>query len=142
MATNERAANWRGMNWITQHKRLAIYMRDGMACVWCGSGVETGVTLTLDHLRPANGKHKADNRSRNLVTSCATCNMSRGKRSMLRFAETVAEKTGQESAEVLRRIARHRERSLRKYLKDANEQIAERGSTARVLATRRIAHEP
>lgn len=32
-----------GMNWIRKDKRLAIYMRDGMACVYCG--------LTLDHLK-------------------------------------------------------------------------------------------
>ncbi len=46
-----RTANWQGMNWITQKKRLAIYLRDGMACAWCGKGVEENMTLSLDHLK-------------------------------------------------------------------------------------------
>lgn len=36
MARSTRKADWQGMNWIRQDKRLAIYLRDGLACVWCG----------------------------------------------------------------------------------------------------------
>jgi hypothetical protein len=41
-----------GMNWIRQEKRLAIYLRDGLACCWCGFTVEDGVRFTLDHIVP------------------------------------------------------------------------------------------
>ena len=33
-------------------KRLAIYLRDDMACIYCGIGIEEAGTLTLDHVRP------------------------------------------------------------------------------------------
>lgn len=35
-----RNANWQGMNWIRQEKRYAIYLRDGLACVWCKATIE------------------------------------------------------------------------------------------------------
>ena len=76
-----------GMNWIRPEKRLAIYLRDGLACCYCGDTVEDG-KLTLDHLRPyaSNGS----NAPTNLVTCCAKCNSSRGKRSWKLFAGKVA----------------------------------------------------
>jgi hypothetical protein len=77
-----------GMNWISPKKRLAIYLRDGLACVYCGSTVEDGVRLTLDHLRAH--KHGGSNKETNLVTCCLTCNSARGKRSWKKFAEKVA----------------------------------------------------
>ena len=39
-------------NWINVRRRLAIYLRDGMACVYCGSGIEDGIKMTLDHVIP------------------------------------------------------------------------------------------
>ena len=39
---------YQGMNWIRQDKRLAIYLRDGLACAWCGNGVENGAKLPLE----------------------------------------------------------------------------------------------
>jgi 5-methylcytosine-specific restriction endonuclease McrA len=77
---NARArGDWQGMNWIRQEKRLAIYLRDGCACVWCGAKVEEGAQLTLDHVRchSAGGSNAASN----LVTACKRCNDSRGARS-------------------------------------------------------------
>jgi hypothetical protein len=84
--TNRREQN-QGMKWIRLEKRLAIYLRDGLACVWCGVTVEDD-RLTLDHLRPYSkgGTHEACN----LVTSCARCNSSRGTRSVAAFARAVA----------------------------------------------------
>ena len=29
-----------GSKWIRPEKRMAIYLRDGLACVYCGEGVE------------------------------------------------------------------------------------------------------
>jgi len=84
---DRKAAN-QGMNWIRPVKRLAIYLRDGMACCWCGSTVEDGVILTLDHLKPHS--KGGSNHETNLVTSCGRCNSSRGNRSVRAFAVAVA----------------------------------------------------
>lgn len=133
---NARAASWNGMNWIRQDKRLAIYLRDGMACIWCGVGVEDeGTTLTLDHLVPARGKASADNRSRNLVTACTRCNSARGKRGIAEFAEAVSEYLDHnpEPAAIVAKITRHRRRSLKAYRQQAKDLIADRGSAARVV---------
>jgi len=81
--------NWNGAKWIRRERRLAIYMRDGLACVWCGSSLEDeGVTLSLDHIVPVSQGGK--NISRNLVTSCRKCNSVRGDRSLHDFASAVA----------------------------------------------------
>ena len=57
--------DWQGMNWIRQDKRLAIYLRDGLACAYCGHSVESGASLSLDHLKPASKdgcNHEEDHR--------------------------------------------------------------------------------
>src|SRR3990167_6318213 len=85
--TGER--KWQGAKWCRPSTRLAIYLRDGMACVWCGHSIEDGATLSLDHVTPhVKG---GTNDPANLVTSCARCNSSRGTRSVPRFAAAVAE---------------------------------------------------
>lgn len=80
---------WHGMNWIRQEKRLAIYMRDGMACAWCGRAVEQETILTLDHLKPFS--RGGSNSETNLVTACKQCNSARGARPVRTFARVVAE---------------------------------------------------
>ena len=77
-----------GQNWVRPEKRVALYIRDGLACVYCSSAVEDGAKLTLDHLTPHSlgGKNTADN----VVTCCAKCNSSRGNRDYKEFAEKVA----------------------------------------------------
>lgn len=67
-------SNTSGSKWIRPAKRLAIYHRDGFACVYCGRGTEHAV-LTLDHIVPRElgGTHDAFN----LVTACVKCNSSR-----------------------------------------------------------------
>lgn len=77
-----------GMNWIRKEKRLAIYLRDGLACVYCGSGIEDEVKLTLDHLTPHS--HGGSNAADNLVTCCHKCNSVRGNRSWTGFAKNAA----------------------------------------------------
>jgi len=78
-----------GMNWIRPVKRLAIYLRDGLACAYCGEGIEAGVKLTLDHLLPHS--HGGSNHEGNLVTCCHKCNSSRGNRDWRDFAAKVAD---------------------------------------------------
>ena len=79
---------WNGSKWIKQERRLAIYLRDGMACCYCGAGVEDGTTLSLDHVKPHS--KGCTNKSANLVTSCRTCNSSRGNRSLRSWTVAVA----------------------------------------------------
>jgi hypothetical protein len=68
--------------------RLAVYMRDGLACVWCGATLEDGMVFTLDHAKcKAKG---GSNAPTNLLTACSICNSSRGKRSLAAFARAVA----------------------------------------------------
>lgn len=81
--------NWNGAKWIRRERRLAIYMRDGLACTWCGSSLEDeGVTLSLDHVVPTS--KGGGNGSKNLVTSCRKCNSVRGDRPLATFAFAVA----------------------------------------------------
>src|SRR3972149_10900735 len=78
-----------GQKWIRNERRLAIYLRDGLACVWCSAAVEDGVQLTLDHV--ISYIDNGDNASENLVTACKRCNSSRGSRSIVVFAIAVAQ---------------------------------------------------
>lgn len=90
-STPQRGAGnaYQGMNWIRKEKRLAIYLRDGLACVWCGASVEEGTKLTLDHLKCHVNGGGTD--ATNLVTACLRCNSSRGCRPVKRFAAAIAE---------------------------------------------------
>jgi 5-methylcytosine-specific restriction endonuclease McrA len=77
--------------WISNHRRLAIYLRDGFACVYCGEFLHTATPdrVTLDHLKTrASG---GTNDSRNLVTACRTCNSARGSKPWRRFATPEAQ---------------------------------------------------
>lgn len=79
-----RRETWQGRNWCHPTTRLALYLRDGLACVWCEAGIEDGLELSLDHLVPvARG---GDNKTSNLLTACRTCNSRRGNKSVPAFA--------------------------------------------------------
>lgn len=87
-AANDLRRNWRGGNWIRPERRLGLYLRDGMACVWCLAAVEEeGVRLSLDHVVP-NVKG-GGNESTNLITACTRCNSARGSRPVMEFALAV-----------------------------------------------------
>lgn len=127
------ARKWQGMNWIRQEKRLALYLRDGLACVWCGEGIEDGARLSLDHLKPRSklGSHHETN----LVTCCEACNKARGNRTMARFARVVAAYLGGErtAKQILKGIENARVRVLGPHLKEAKKLIARRGSAAKAV---------
>jgi hypothetical protein len=71
-ATKTRGVN--GSKWLTPSRRLALYARDGFACVYCGAAGDK-VLLTLDHWKPQSqgGTHASDN----LLTACRACNSGR-----------------------------------------------------------------
>lgn len=120
------------MNWIRQSTRLAIYLRDGLACVYCGRGVDDAERLTLDHVRPHS--HGGTNDPGNLVTCCHRCNSARGARSVRTFAATVAAylNHGVTADMIVAHVRRVRRRVLPRA--EARRLIQRRGSVARVLA--------
>lgn len=129
---NSRAKGiWQGMNWIRQEKRLAIYLRDGLACVWCGATVEGGAVLSLDHLKPHS--KGGSNGEQNLVTACKRCNDSRGARSIVKFAAVVAEylNHGVKAEAILANIRKTIRRPL--SILHAKSLIERRGSAFAVL---------
>jgi len=127
----QRKENWQGMNWIRQTTRLAIYMRDGLACAYCGATLEDGATLTLDHVKPAS--KGGTNDPSNLVTCCKQCNCSRGTRSMTAFVKAVAGYVrGKSAKQILTHVRNATRRALPRQ--EARDLIARRGSVAKALA--------
>lgn len=136
-ANDDARANgkWQGMNWIRQDKRLAIYLRDGLACAWCGDSVECGAQLTLDHLTPHS--KGGTNEATNLVTCCHRCNSTRGNRETRRFAADVAGYLGHDvtADEIMAHILKTSTTPLAGFRQEAKAMIARRGSAARVLSS-------
>jgi hypothetical protein len=90
MATprNRPAHQGQGMQLIRPDKRLALYLRDGLACAFCGAALEDGAHLTLDQLVPQ--RQGGTNAPTNLVTCCSRCRSHRGCRDWQTFAGSVA----------------------------------------------------
>lgn len=126
-----RKQDWMGMNWIRQEKRLAIYLRDGLACVYCGAKVEEGAKLSLDHVTPDS--KGGTNDATNLVTCCSRCNSSRGNRSISKFAAAVASylNHGATAEDIIKHVRRTTKRIL--PMAEAKTLIARRGSVAQAL---------
>jgi 5-methylcytosine-specific restriction endonuclease McrA len=88
----KRAAQRRGRKrpsgqWIRTDARLAIYLRDGMRCVYCGRDLHGAAPeeMTLDHVWPWS--LGGENEPTNLVTACKHCNSSRGARLLASYAD-------------------------------------------------------
>lgn len=79
-------SNRHGGKWIRPEKRLAIYIRDGFGCAYCGRDLRNAAPaeVTLDHLLPrvAGGGNEATN----LITACRSCNSSRQDKPWLDYA--------------------------------------------------------
>jgi hypothetical protein len=105
-------------------KRLSIYLRDGLACVYCGASTETGAQLTLDHVKPAC--QGGTNEATNLVTACRKCNCSRQDRSVASFCEAVAEyvKDGRTGKQIAAHVHKTRKRVVK--VEEARDLIARR----------------
>ena len=114
-------SNAHGSKWIRPEKRLAVYTRDGFACLYCGT--DAGV-LTLDHVRPRElgGTHEADN----LVTCCLTCNSQKQDMSMRAWFLALRDRgidTAKMSARIRKHVARPIDMKLGKQLR-ANRRAA------------------
>ena len=124
-----RTARSQGMNWCSQHKRLAIYLRDGLACVYCGGGITTGVSLSLDHLVPYS--LGGTNEPTNLLTCCKRCNSARGNRPMETFAAVTAAYLGVATACIVSHVTDCLQRDI--DTKTARLLVARQGSCLNVL---------
>lgn len=122
-------ANKHGAKWITRERRLGIYLRDGLACVYCGSTIEDGAALTLDHLKP-RCKGGA-NHSSNLVTCCQKCNSSRQERPVKKFVAAVAEYLNVEADSICKNVRNATRRKV--DIQAAKELITKRGSYTKVI---------
>jgi len=120
-----------GAKWIRQDKRLAIYLRDGLACAYCGVGIESGAQLSLDHL--VRYSHGGSNKETNLVTCCSHCNSARGNRPVADFVEKVAGYINVNPSDISDYIETQREKSLKPFRIEAKEMIARRGSYSAVM---------
>lgn len=131
----DRQTNRQGMNWISQHKRLAVYLRDGLACCYCGRSLEMGARLELDHILPAI--KGGTNHESNLATCCGHCNKSKNHRSLAAFARAVAVYVnhGLTPEAIRKHVRKCAARSLRPYLDEAKRLVSERGSASKALAT-------
>ena len=110
-------------NWIRKDKRLAIYLRDGEACVWCGDTLENGATLSLDHVNPC--ELGGSNHESNLVTSCISCNCSRKDQTVRQYLATLRDK-GVDTSKLAAKVRRHVSRKLTSYRKMAKQILSNR----------------
>ena len=122
---------WNGSKWIRPERRLAIYLRDGLACAYCGHAAEESAALTIDHLTPWS--KGGSNESENLLTACERCNKSRGTRSVRAFSRAVAKflNHGADPQAIERHVRNCARRAV--PLAEAKELISRRGSYAAAL---------
>ena len=114
---------WAGGKWIRPARRLAIYLRDGFICGYCGANLASakgtaggGSAATLDHFTPY--VRGGSNATGNLFTACRPCNSARGARAVSAYATPGA----------VAAINRNRRRSLTPYLAAAKALLAGAGT--------------
>ena len=75
-----------GSKWCRKDLRLAILMRDHLACVYCLVDLTTidPRDVTLDHV--SGGHEPGNNGPGNLVSACRSCNSRKGSRTLAEFA--------------------------------------------------------
>lgn len=77
LKSNGKRLNGKGSGWIPRWRRMAIYLRDGFTCGYCGRNLAKASPreVTLDHLKPQcdGGSHHESN----LITACLSCNSRR-----------------------------------------------------------------
>jgi len=105
-------------SWIRPTTRLALYLRDGLCCVYCLQDWSVN-GLTLDHV--VDRTDGGNNDPTNLVSSCMRCNALKRQRGWQGFAEALdispswLKRRIQEQATPLTTHLRRRARHLRKF---------------------------
>lgn len=119
------------MNWIRKNKRLAIYLRDGMTCAYCGSTVEDGALLTLDHIIPYS--HGGSNSESNLITCCGKCNSMRQDRELGAWLKGVGAYINVSPRKIKAYVKKQTAKKLAPYKVEANEIMKRRPTWADCL---------
>lgn len=91
----------KGMDWISLHQRMRVYLRDHFDCVWCRMVFpppELGHALSLDHV---DGR---SNETSNLVTCCLECNSSRKGLSAEEYAHILGRRMFEHPQIILARV--------------------------------------
>ena len=118
MASNHKvnANKNQGSKWCSRKLRLAIYLRDGFACVYCKRNLRGAEPkdMGLDHL--VCRSKGPDHRARNLVTACCHCNSKRKDMSLYAFVPNEFRRDA---------IYRQAKRSLRRYLAMASNLLSD-----------------
>jgi 5-methylcytosine-specific restriction endonuclease McrA len=113
-----------GSNWIRREKRLAIYLRDGLCCVYCAEEFEVSAQgLTLDHVVPC--ELGGNNSEGNLVTCCLSCNSSKQAKTTREWFQALRDK-GVNTDKIGARIRRLTRRSLKSYKTAAKQVLRDR----------------
>lgn len=81
-----KSGSMNGGSWIRPEKRLALYIRDGFTCAYCGRDLRNADArdVTLDHLLPRSAG--GSNEATNLITACLRCNSQRGNKAYADYA--------------------------------------------------------
>ena len=116
-----------GSTWIRPVKRLAIYHRDGLACIYCGVTMEEGARLTLDHVVACD--LGGGNSESNLVTACLSCNSAKQAKPLAQFLVMLADK-GVNPEGIAARVRKHTARDLAPFMVTARAIETARGISA------------
>lgn len=104
--------------WITKERRLAIYLRDGFVCQFCGRDMhdDDASIITLDHVVPRSkgGTHSTEN----LLSSCVFCNSAKGVGCYKKFVKRFDRRGVSRIHKQLRKPANH---SLAKSIIEGRE---------------------
>jgi 5-methylcytosine-specific restriction endonuclease McrA len=98
-----------GSKWIRPAKRLAVYARDGLACLYCSATLEGGAKLTLDHVLAC--ELGGSNSESNLVTCCLSCNSAKKDASTRDWFTSLRDR-GIDTTKLSRKIRVHTARRL------------------------------
>ena len=118
---------WHGHHWIRDDKRLAIYLRDGLACAYCRTTAKPA-DACVEHVIPF--EKGGSNHQSNLVTSCSRCNARKGELPLRRWASILAPVAPEV---IVERVSKFTARQLRPYRIQAKKLVARYGTAARAL---------
>ncbi len=66
-----------------KNKTIALLLRDGCNCAYCGIKFEKVEEITLDHVYPKS--LGGPNANKNILLSCSTCNGNKGNMLLTQF---------------------------------------------------------
>ena len=113
-----------GSKWCAKDKRLALYLRDGCSCAYCGRTVALGIDATLDHVLAC--ELGGTNEPKNLVTACLSCNSQKRDLTLRRWFAFLRS-NGTDTAKLGARIRRNTRKNLAKYRRQAKMLISLHG---------------